>query len=71
MAPRKRAAKKKADTVVQQQVPEEKWDHPWPKEVVEKHALRQQALKAQAALRAEQKHQRMINNGVPSEKRSI
>jgi hypothetical protein len=71
--PRKRAAKK----AVKKQAPpvespqEEEWNYHWPKEIVEKHKQRQEVIKQAAVLRVEQKQQRMINNGVPSEKRPI
>lgn len=69
MPPRKRAAKKKATPPVEP--PEEKWEYHWPKEIVEKHAQRQEKIKELAALRVAQKQQRLINNGVPPEKRPI
>lgn len=73
MAPRKRAAKKQAPKkVVAEQVPaEEEWTHRWPKAVVEKHQQRQEAAQRLIALQVEQKKQRLINNGVPPEKRSL
>ena len=47
------------------------WAKRWPKEVVQKHLQRQEALKKERELRIEHKKQRMINRGVPAEKRSI
>jgi hypothetical protein len=73
-APRKRAAKKQAPKSVQvpkAEEPQEEWTHRWPKEVVEKHQQRQEAAQQLIALQVEQKKQRLINNGVPPEKRSI
>lgn len=69
MPPRKRAAKKKAP--VEQKPVEEEWKHRWPKAVVEKHRQRQEQAQKLAVVRIEQKQQRLINNGVPPEKRPI
>lgn len=49
----------------------EEWTDRWPKKVVEKHKQRQDEHQQRVAMRVEQKQQRLINNGVPSEKRPI
>lgn len=73
--PRKRAAKKKADPVVEVEAAKEVlsndgWDC-WPKEVMEKHRRRQEEARQHMAFLVEQKKQRLDVNGVPPEKHSL
>jgi hypothetical protein len=52
-------------------IPEGENEERWPQDVIEKHHQRQEAAKKIFALKAEQKRQRLIRNGVPAEKRPI
>jgi hypothetical protein len=70
MAPRKKAAKKAPAKSVAPTLPENE-PHPWPEEVLEKHRQRREEAQKNIAFRVEQKRQRLINNGVPPEKRSV